>query len=246
MSKNRIDLKSLFLIRIAKTKIMPYLQIALFLLTENLTNLTRYWERELLRSKYKCSWIRFAKEYRKAKRKSHQNTMFWFWWRLANEMHMSKKHHFKLAARRLHLRLVSAFNVDVMPGAKIGFNPRIHHFSNVVISKFSDIGDNLSIKQGVTIGIKNLDAHDYVLKIGHNVDIGANSCIISNQIIIGNNVTIGAQSLVLHNIPSDTIYKNKITPVYTSKLPQPEYQEKPPFVTGSATKEVSQSAEVVL
>ena len=172
--------------------------------------------------------------------------MFWFWWRLANEMHMSKKHHFKLAARRLHLRLVSAFNVDVMPGAKIGFNPRIHHFSNVVISKFSDIGDNLSIKQGVTIGIKNLDAHDYVLKIGHNVDIGANSCIISNQIIIGNNVTIGAQSLVLHNIPSDTIYKNKITPVYTSKLPQPEYQEKPPFVTGSATKEVSQSAEVVL
>ncbi|EGX19960.1 hypothetical protein ECSTECS1191_1355 [Escherichia coli STEC_S1191] len=68
-----------------------------------------------------------------------------------------------------------------------------------------------------------MNAHDYVLKIGHNVDIGANSCIISNQIIIGNNVTIGAQSLVLQNIPSNTVYKNKITPVYTSKPPQPEH-----------------------
>ncbi|MBJ9164157.1 serine acetyltransferase [Citrobacter farmeri] len=155
---------------------------------------------------------------------------------------MSKKHHFKLAARRLHLQLVSAFNVDVMLGAKIGYNPRIHHFSNVVISKFSDIGDNLSIKQGVTIGVKSLDAHNYALKIGHNVDIGANSCIISNQIIIGNNVTIGAQSLVLHNIPSDTVYKNKITPVYTSKPSQPEHQETQPFVTGNATKEAPRTA----
>lgn len=197
------------LILLNKTKIMPYFRIILFLMTENITALTYYWERELLHSKYKFSWIRVAKEYRKAKRKSQQNAMYWFWWRLANQMHMSKKHSFKLAAKRLHLQLVSTFNVDVMPGARIGQCPRIHHFTNIVISKFAEIGDNLSIKQGVTIGIKSLDMPDYCIKIGHNVDIGANACIISNDIKIGDNVTIGAMSFINKDLPSNSSSYNK-------------------------------------
>lgn len=178
-------------------------------MTEDLTALTHYWERELLRSKYRFSWIRVIKEYRKARAKSRQNSIFWFWWRLASHMHTSKRHKVRLAAKRLQLKLISTFNVDIMLGAKIGTCPKIHHFANVVISKFAEIGDNLSIKQGVTIGVKNIDQPDYYLKIGHNVDIGANSCIISDAITVGDNVTIGAMSFVNKDIPSNSIVYNK-------------------------------------
>ncbi|MDF3826234.1 MULTISPECIES: serine acetyltransferase [unclassified Pseudocitrobacter] len=188
---------------------MPYFRIILFLMTEDLSMLTHYWQLELLRSKYTFSWIRVVKEYRKAKKKSLQNSLFWFWWRLANQMHMSKKHHYRLAAKRLNLKLISTFNVDIMPGAKIGRCPRIHHFTNVVISKFAEIGDNLSIKQGVTIGVKDIDLPKYCLKIGHNVDIGANTCIISNNVTIGDNVTIGAMCFLNKDIPENSICYNK-------------------------------------
>ncbi|ELO0860328.1 LbetaH domain-containing protein [Citrobacter amalonaticus] len=107
------------------------------------------------------------------------------------------------------------------------------------------IGDFADLKQGITIGLRT-DSADAMIVIGDHVDIGCNSSILGGKVTIGNNVTIGAHSLVLQNIPSNTVYKNKIMPVYTSKLPQPEYQEKQPFVTGNATKEASRSVEAVL
>ncbi|ECY3258966.1 serine acetyltransferase [Salmonella enterica subsp. enterica serovar Alachua] len=188
---------------------MPYFKICLFLLTENVTELFQFWERELLRSKYPFSWLRVIKEYRKAKKKSQLNSLFWFWWRLANQMYMSNKHIYKLAAKRLHFRLVSVFNIDVMLGATIGYSPRVHHFSNITISKFAVIGDNISIKQGVTIGVKTIDAPAYHLHIGNNVDIGANACIISNNISIGDNVTIGSMSFVNKHIQNNSIVYDK-------------------------------------
>lgn len=188
---------------------MPYFKICLFLLTEDVRELSQFWERELLRSKYPFSWLRVVKEYRKAKKKSQQNSLFWFWWRLANHMHMSDKYTYKLAAKRLHFRLVSVFNVDVMLGATIGHCPRIHHFTNITISKFAVIGENASIKQGVTIGVKNIDAPNYLLHIGNDIDIGANACIISNNISIGDNVTIGSMCFVNKNIPSNSIIYDK-------------------------------------
>ncbi|HCU0294170.1 TPA: hypothetical protein OUE56_004730 [Citrobacter sedlakii] len=51
---------------------------------------------------------------------------------------------------------------------------------------------------------------------------------------------------MLQNIPGDTVYKNTITPVYTSKLPQTEYVEKQPLVTGNAKKKAPRAAEAVL
>lgn len=118
------------------------------------------------------------------------------------------------SSKRINRDLISNFNVDIMLGAIIGDNPWINHFSNVVITNFAVIGDNVSIKQGVTIGVKNINGSHYSINIGNNVDIGANACIISDVIKIGNNVTIGAQALVLSDIPDNSIYINKITRFY--------------------------------
>jgi serine acetyltransferase len=54
------------------------------------------------------------------------------------------------------------------------------------------------------------------LRIGDNVEIGANVCIVG-EINIGNNVTIGAQAFVNKDIPDDTIYYTEYRPTYKSK-----------------------------
>jgi serine acetyltransferase len=49
---------------------------------------------------------------------------------------------------------------------------------------------------------------EYDLKIGDNVSIGANSCIIADTLSIGDDVTIGAMSFVNKNIPAGATFYN--------------------------------------
>lgn len=191
--------------------------VFLYLISNVNSELRKSWETEILKGRYKFSWIRLFKEYRKSKKSTNMNATFWFWWRLANAMYLSGNRNYKKVAKRINRDLISSFNVDIMLGAVIGDNPWINHFSNVVITNFAVIGDNVSIKQGVTIGVKNINGSHYSINIGNNVDIGANACIISDVINIGNNVTIGALALVLSDIPDNSIYINKITPVLLQK-----------------------------
>ena len=82
------------------------------------------------------------------------------------------------------------------------------HYVGIVISQRSVIGENLHIKQNVTIGVKSLQQQGGVY-IGDNVDIGANSCIIGDDIHIGNNVTIGAMTFINKDIPDNCKVYNK-------------------------------------
>ncbi|HGY6832419.1 TPA: serine O-acetyltransferase [Escherichia coli] len=175
----------------------------------------------------------------------NQKKHFLFWWRIASWLYGQNSKFKKRIARRIENRLKYRHSVDISLSCKIGKGLNIAHLNAIVITDNCVIGDFADLKQGITIGLRT-DSADAMIVIGDHVDIGCNSSILGGKVTIGNNVTIGAHSLVLQNIPSNTVYKNKITPVYTSKLPQPEYQEKQPFVTGNATKDASRSAEAVL
>ena len=130
----------------------------------------------------------------------------------------------KRIARRIENRLKYRHSVDISLSCKIGKGLNIAHLNGIVITDNCVIGDFADLKQGITIGLRT-DSADAMIVIGDHVDIGCNSSILGGKVTIGNNVTIGAHSLVLQNIPSDTVYKNKITPVYTSKRPQPAHKE---------------------
>ncbi|MBA7739948.1 hypothetical protein HV137_16015 [Escherichia marmotae] len=66
------------------------------------------------------------------------------------------------------------------------------------------IDDFTNLKQGITIGLRT-DSYDPIIIIGDHIDIGYNSSILGGKITIGDNVSIGAHSLVLQNIPCNTI-----------------------------------------
>ncbi|MES2579496.1 MAG: serine acetyltransferase [Pseudomonadota bacterium] len=86
---------------------------------------------------------------------------------------------------------------------EVGENFLIDHFGGIVISGYAKFGDNCRIRNGVVVGLKNVD-EPCAPQIGHNVDIGAGAKLLGN-IKIGNNVSIGANSVVLIDVPDDAI-----------------------------------------
>lgn len=86
---------------------------------------------------------------------------------------------------------------------EVGENFLIDHFGGIVISGYAKFGDNCRIRNGVVVGLKNVN-EPCAPQIGHNVDIGAGAKLLGN-IKIGNNVSIGANSVVLIDVPDDAI-----------------------------------------
>lgn len=76
-----------------------------------------------------------------------------------------------------------------------------HPFATVINAK--TIGENFEFRNGLTIGNKNND-NKLIPSIGNNVIVGANVCIIGN-IKLGDNIVIGAGSVVVKDIPSNSV-----------------------------------------
>lgn len=85
----------------------------------------------------------------------------------------------------------------------VGRNFVIDHFGGIVISGFAKFGDDCRIRNGVVVGLKRVD-DPCAPTIGNNVDIGAGAKILG-PIRIGNNVAIGANSVVLTDVPDDSV-----------------------------------------
>nr|WP_314757700.1 serine O-acetyltransferase [uncultured Lachnoanaerobaculum sp.] len=88
-------------------------------------------------------------------------------------------------------------NCSIPPTTKIGRGVTIPHSIGVVIHQWSEIGDNTTIYQNVTIGNSNGP------KIGKNCIIGSGACVLGD-IVIGDNCNIGANAVVLTDIPCNT------------------------------------------
>jgi len=86
----------------------------------------------------------------------------------------------------------------------VGKGLSLYHGHALVINQGVVIGDNCTLRNSTTIGHKKLADGSFSKcpRIGNNVDIGANVCIIGD-IVIGDNVIIGAGSVVTKSIPSD-------------------------------------------
>lgn len=112
--------------------------------------------------------------------------------------------------------------VEIHPGAKIGKRFFIDHGSGVVIGETTEIGDDVIIYQGVTLGGTGKEKGKRHPTIGNNVFVGAGVKVLGS-ITIGSHVKIGANSVVLRCVPSDCtvvgiparIVKQNGKPVYT-------------------------------
>ena len=111
----------------------------------------------------------------------------------------------KLTARFLSQLIRFITGVEIHPAARIGKRFFIDHGMGVVIGETSEIGDNVTIYHGVTLGGttvfdkngKQINKRHPTLK--NNVVVGAGAKILG-PITIGNNVKIGANAVILKNV----------------------------------------------
>lgn len=86
---------------------------------------------------------------------------------------------------------------------EVGSNFVIDHFGGIVISGYAKFGDNCRIRNGVVVGLANID-EPCAPVIGNNVDIGAGAKVLG-KINVGDNVLIGANAVVIKDVPSNSI-----------------------------------------
>jgi serine O-acetyltransferase len=102
--------------------------------------------------------------------------------------------------------------VDIHPGARIGRNFFIDHGTGVVIGETCEIGDNVRIYQGVTLGGQRVGRDDVSKLRGkkrhptirNNVIIYAGATILGGKTVIGEGAVIGGNVWITSSIPSDT------------------------------------------
>ncbi|NTU96932.1 MAG: serine acetyltransferase [Chlorobiaceae bacterium] len=85
----------------------------------------------------------------------------------------------------------------------LGENFRIEHFGDIIVSGYASFGDNCIIRNGVTVGLKNIEEKT-APRIGDRVNIGAGAKILGN-ITIGSDVDIGANAVVISSVPDHSI-----------------------------------------
>lgn len=88
--------------------------------------------------------------------------------------------------------------------ATIGRRVNIEHFGGIVIHGAAKIGDDVIIRQGVTIGNKTTNRPFEAPQIGNRVNIGAGAKLLG-AISIGDDTSIGANAVVISNIPKQSI-----------------------------------------
>ncbi|MDH7480065.1 MAG: serine O-acetyltransferase [Syntrophomonadaceae bacterium] len=90
--------------------------------------------------------------------------------------------------------------IEIHPGAKIGEGFFIDHGMGVVIGETTEIGDNVTLFQGVTLGGTGKQKGKRHPTIGNNVVIATGAKVLG-AITIGDNVKIGSGSVVLNDVP---------------------------------------------
>ena len=93
--------------------------------------------------------------------------------------------------------------IEIHPGAKIGNGVFIDHGAGVVIGETCEIGDNVTIYQGVTLGGTGKDVGKRHPTICDNVVIGTGA-IILGPITVGQGAKIGAGAIVIKDVPPGT------------------------------------------
>ncbi|MEZ5126447.1 MAG: serine O-acetyltransferase [Thermoleophilia bacterium] len=106
-----------------------------------------------------------------------------------------------------------ATGVEIHPGATIGRGLFIDHGSGVVIGETAEIGDNVTIYQGVTLGGTGKQTGKRHPTVGDNVVFGAGAKVLGG-ITVGDNAKVGAGSVVIADVPRDsTVVGNPGRPV---------------------------------
>lgn len=144
------------------------------------------------------------------------------------------RHKMFFLARLISQRAVRKTGIEIHPGATIGRRLVIDHGTGVVIGETAEIGDDVLIYQGVTLGGTGKDLGKRHPTIGNNVMISSGAKVLG-PFKVGDNARIAAGAVVLHEVPegatvvgvpAKTVRLNgeKVTPLDQIHIPDPVAQ----------------------
>ena len=110
----------------------------------------------------------------------------------------------KPVARVLMTVVRSITGVEIHPGAVIGHRFFIDHGMGVVIGETAEVGDDVMLYHGVTLGGRSMEKVKRHPTVGSRVTIGAGARVLG-PVYIGDDVQIGANSVVVKDIPAGAI-----------------------------------------
>lgn len=146
--------------------------------------------------------------------------------------HYLWKKNFRLTARLMSHTARFFTGIEIHPGAVIGKGFFIDHGMGVVIGETSEIGEDVTIYHGVTLGGTSFTKEKRHPTVGNNVTIGAGAKILG-PLTIGDNSKVGANSVVIRDVPPNStvvgipgsVVPGEVFPFYSglehNKLPDP-------------------------
>ena len=145
-------------------------------------------------------------------------------YRIAHELYLSGV---PLIPRIMSEHMHSLTGIDIHPGAKIGKNFFIDHGTGVVIGETAEIGDNVKLYQGVTLGALSFpkDEKGNIIKgrkrhptIGNNVVIYSGATLLGAETVVGDNSVIGGNVWVTGPVaPGTKITISKPEQIYKTE-----------------------------
>ena len=94
--------------------------------------------------------------------------------------------------------------IEIHPGAKLGPGLFIDHGMGVVIGETAEVGENVTLLHGVTLGGTSLKREKRHPTLGNNVVVGAGATILG-AFKIGDGSRIGAGSVVVREVPPNSV-----------------------------------------
>ncbi|WP_336344189.1 serine O-acetyltransferase [Halalkalicoccus ordinarius] len=120
---------------------------------------------------------------------------------------------FRLTARVLSTLVRLITGVEIHPGAEIGRRCVIDHGAGVVIGETAEIGDDVLMYHGCTLGGDANHPGKRHPTVGDDVVLGANATLIG-AITVGDGASVGAGSVVVSSVPEGTtVAGNPATPI---------------------------------
>ncbi len=155
--------------------------------------------------------------------------------RMYRRAHFFYTHNMPFLARWISQRAAKKTGIEIHPGATIGRRLVIDHGHGVVIGETAEIGDDVLIYQGVTLGGTGKDTGKRHPTIGNNVMISSGAKVLG-PFKVGDNSRIAAGAVVLEEVPPDStvvgvparVVKRdgiKVKPLDQIHIPDPVAQE---------------------
>ena len=155
--------------------------------------------------------------------------------RMYRRAHWFYKHNMRFFARWISQRCARKTGIEIHPGATIGRRLVIDHGHGIVIGETAELGDDVLIYQGVTLGGTGKDVGKRHPTIGNNVMISSGAKVLG-PFKVGDNSRIAAGAVVLSEVPPNStvvgipakvvrLDGQKITPLDQIHIPDPVAQQ---------------------